>query len=791
LTTRNEAAFEALLLRHGPMILGVCRRMLPNTADAEDAFQAVFVVLLRKGTTIKQPHLLGNWLYGVAIHTARAALSAIHKRRAKEAQVTRKQSETTADDSIELAAILDEELAKLPLAFRDALLLCDLQGESRRDAAAKLKIAEGTLSSRLARGRTLLARRLEKRGVQAPLGAFTNGFGSVMNVAELPPALVDSTLRIGLHGLVMTAGATSMPALQLSDTVMRMMYLSKLKMLVPIAVLTIGLFAAAEVLAWRGARQTDSKVIGNSSTPDQQEKKAQANKTLVKQIVDALTSIEDANVRLDLLLKLGWTQWRLGERELALASAGKALEITKAIAIDSHKVSVLIDIAALQLKSGDRKTGLETFRQAVASALAIEEKNEKFNALLDVVRKQAALGEFDEAFRVAEEAVPSPEYALRNIAMYASFSYQRTKSPAALEALRKARDKAKTLGYSGFEALGVIARSFVRVGMPKEAMETVNAITMLDGPRGSRLHALQEMAWEQASTGDWRGALETIEKLGPSEHCYLLAAVANAQIEAGNRAAARSTVQKIQAFVANAERKGERAEPGQAAAAGKGPQGQRRAFRANPETKEKILARVGALEAKLGNIELGLETILAQPSNLDRVQSLMEIAEIQAKAGDKSGACKTLRKASRSVVWPPPVARDPMIRVMPPSPEYVEQVRSDSLQRVAIQQIGLGDAEGAAETLEDIKQDHYKNCSSVLVAKAEAGDWAGALAMLPKIKDQADRGYALESLTQKLTRGGKQDAALALTNQQTSSTWKAYALLGILAAGAPDLEQMK
>ena len=129
---------------------------------------------------------------------------------------------------------------------------------------------------------------------------------------------------------------------------------------------------------------------------------------------------------------------------------------------------------------------------------------------------------------------------------------------------------------------------------------------------------------------------------------------------------------------------------------------------------------------------------------------------------------------------------DPFVRVAPPKPEYVDRVRFNHLQRVAIQQIAAGDSEGADETLGEISEDHYKHCSSILLAKAATGDLAGALAMLPAIKDESDRGYALQSVTQQMTKAGKENDALALVEQQTSSTWKAYALLGILAAGIPE-----
>ena len=139
---------ETLVRRYGPMILGVCRRILQNSADAEDAFQAVFLVLLRKGASIARRELLGNWLYGVAYKTARAARAATQKRRGKEGQVTARQSEPAQAGPNEWTALLDEELTRLPELYRAAVVLCDLQNKSRKEAASRLSVSEGTLSSR-------------------------------------------------------------------------------------------------------------------------------------------------------------------------------------------------------------------------------------------------------------------------------------------------------------------------------------------------------------------------------------------------------------------------------------------------------------------------------------------------------------------------------------------------------------------------------------------------------------------------------------------------------------------
>jgi RNA polymerase sigma factor (sigma-70 family) len=110
LTRRDEAAFEALVRRHGPMVLEVCRRLLANPHDAEDAFQATFLVLVRKAASITRRELLGNWLYGVAYHTARAARAVADRRRVKEAKAVPRQQPPDENDWHELQPLLDEEL---------------------------------------------------------------------------------------------------------------------------------------------------------------------------------------------------------------------------------------------------------------------------------------------------------------------------------------------------------------------------------------------------------------------------------------------------------------------------------------------------------------------------------------------------------------------------------------------------------------------------------------------------------------------------------------------------------
>src|SRR5579884_2300554 len=149
---REEAALAALVRRHGSMVWGVCRRVLHNHHDAEDAFQATFLVLVRKAESIKPREMVGNWLYGVAHQTALKARATEAKRQARERQV-KEMPEPAAplelDHWSNLEVLLDQELCRLPDKYRVAIVLCDLEGKTYKVAACQLEIPEGTLSTRL------------------------------------------------------------------------------------------------------------------------------------------------------------------------------------------------------------------------------------------------------------------------------------------------------------------------------------------------------------------------------------------------------------------------------------------------------------------------------------------------------------------------------------------------------------------------------------------------------------------------------------------------------------------
>ncbi len=204
LTTRDEAAFEALAKRHAAMVWGVCRRTLGNDHDAEDAFQATFLVLASKAASIKPSGMVGNWLYGVARSTALKARLLIRRRRIKENHAARSPAQIQCSDAEkgELRQVLDEELSRLPAKYRVPIILCDLEGLARREASARLGWLEGTLSGRLSRARALLGKRLLRRGFGISVGTGAASLVCpVTTSADTPLMLLSAVLEAAfVHG---------------------------------------------------------------------------------------------------------------------------------------------------------------------------------------------------------------------------------------------------------------------------------------------------------------------------------------------------------------------------------------------------------------------------------------------------------------------------------------------------------------------------------------------------------------------------------------------------------------
>lgn len=235
LEQRDGEAFTILVRRHGAMVLGVCRRALRDCHAAEDAFQATFLVLARKARSVRQRASLASWLYGVAYRIAQHAQRDRLRRRAKERQAAELRGPGVTSPSLpsDLWELIDREVSLLPDRYRCAVILCDLEGLSRREAAHRLGWSEGTLSGRLFRARRLLANRLSRHGLSisgAASVASLTGVLAEVSAAPLSSPVLASTVEAALMGTASSLLAPS-GAVILAEGIMKTMLLSKVKVL--------------------------------------------------------------------------------------------------------------------------------------------------------------------------------------------------------------------------------------------------------------------------------------------------------------------------------------------------------------------------------------------------------------------------------------------------------------------------------------------------------------------------------------------------------------------------------
>ncbi|WP_010040604.1 RNA polymerase sigma factor [Gemmata obscuriglobus] len=239
---RDGAAFAELVRRHGPMVWGVCRRMLPNRQDAEDAFQATFLVLVRKSASVRPAERVGNWLHGVAVRSAQKAAAA----RRRERPVENVPDPAVVESGVwrDVLPILDEEVGLLPDRYRSVIVLCDLEQMTRAAVARRLGVPEGTVAGWLARARALLGRRLARRGVGTP--ALAALISERIVSATVPASVVrTATEAANQSGFVPVGVAT------LTEGVIRAMFLNKIRVAATALFVGCGVMASGAVLLTR------------------------------------------------------------------------------------------------------------------------------------------------------------------------------------------------------------------------------------------------------------------------------------------------------------------------------------------------------------------------------------------------------------------------------------------------------------------------------------------------------------------------------------------------------------
>jgi len=368
---RDEDAFAALMRRHGPMVMSVCRRVLGNVHDAEDAFQASFLILARKATTVLRRGAVGSWLHTVAYNTAVEAVRANVRRRALQKEVIdMPQRQVTPFEIVDWRSVLDQELTRLPEKYRAALVVCDLEGKCRKEAAAALGIGEGTLASRLARGRALLARKLSSRGVALSGAALAALVAAESASARVPATLVISTARVAALATIGQAaltGAISGPVVTLMQGVLKTMFLSKLK---TIALPTLVLIVAASIAGVPMCRLLASAAAAPAVSSGQSiSVKHILTKEVTNGVLPAASSVE-ADKKIVGSGKLETKMFDVADFSAVGATSAFTVELTKG---DKYSVSVTADDNLFEVIKVEKKDTALHF--SLDDNTAVETKN--------------------------------------------------------------------------------------------------------------------------------------------------------------------------------------------------------------------------------------------------------------------------------------------------------------------------------------------------------------------------------------------------------------------------------
>jgi RNA polymerase sigma factor (sigma-70 family) len=257
----GEAAFRALVARHGRMVLRVCRSVLGDLHEAEDAFQVTFLALARKGGSVRKHESIGSWLHGTAHRVALKAKTAARRRLARESRVAEAAVSSESQPGIEdceLSPVLHEEIERLPEKYRAPIVLCYLEGMTQDQAAVELGWPAGTVRGRLARARDLLRRRLTRRGLAGSAGLAVSRSTVDAASAGVSAALVEATVRAAI-GRSMAAGM-SRTAASLLAAVLREMALARwIPLTAPLLLIAVLAGSAAILLYQGGAKRSGAR----------------------------------------------------------------------------------------------------------------------------------------------------------------------------------------------------------------------------------------------------------------------------------------------------------------------------------------------------------------------------------------------------------------------------------------------------------------------------------------------------------------------------------------------------
>ena len=759
-----EAAFAALVDRHGPMVWGVCRRALGNAHEAEDAFQATFLVLARRAGSVRVDGSLGRWLHGVASKVAaRARLDGL-RRPAREARAATAGPSSRAPDleRDELLAALDEELGRLPEKYRSPVVLCHLEGLTYAGAAEQLGCPPGAIKGRLARARELLRARLARRGLGLPASATESPIFPEARPA-VPTVLVASTARLARPAIV---AGVSTSVLTLTNGVIRtmiLMRLAKILVLMAPASASVGLWFLAAGPAPKG-----KEVVAQTPAAEAKKPAPRADLVAVDEpdrpstaIVVPLPGRDDLR---DLLRRAAEeaiaiaskepqpSSWTLATIAKAQALAGDPAGSRETFAAAAREAGGdfggkpspwnLWRVGHFQAEAGFLDEARLTLRRALEAIPGVirdfNKDDQSLRTLAVIVEEQAGVGDRDEARRTADRL---KAFAAELVARSETSNAEDVVAPQIARALaavgdfegafRRAGAVEHTDSVVGEAALAASkyldraeARRFV-----DEAAARMAGITSAD----RKYTGLGDLAEAQALIGDLEAAKGSARSIGEGPtradydmtdgQPYAMLRVAGVQRKAGQVEAARETVREAYRMVVDHPKM-------------RGPEGR--------------LLQVVMGQIVGGDLEGALRSAGSMPEGR-RAETLAMIARSLAIAGRGEEARKTIDRAlgdARTNLKVPP-APDPGVvpsaRAKPFPPDTATIMRLAEIQAMA------GDTVEALKSLGTIDDENDRRTAleQVVSARAAAGDVKGALDMAVKnAKTPGERRSALEAVGQ-------------------------------------------
>jgi RNA polymerase sigma factor (sigma-70 family) len=760
----DQAAFEAIVARHGPMVLRVCRAALSDPNDAGDAFQAVFLVLVRRAGSIRTRDSLASWLFGVATRVStrartESALRRKHERRAAESRPRAARMELDEPDGT--IAALHEELARLPDRYREPVVLCYLEGQTCDAAARRLKRPVGTIKARLSRARRLLEERLHRRGIEVPAGLITPGAIGQSAAAPVPGKLAGATSL-----LVTRPVAAPVHVISLAEGVMKAMVFQRLAIVVASALVMS--FAAGTLVAVRGTSATPATPQAVKNATENSSPKQTAltptymiYRQLVEEALPAATAAADPYFFTFALIDLAKAQHALGDLDGAFGTLRRANTVAETVKNEHLRRLAVMRTAVRQGKMGDTAPARATLEHYAREAVGLG-SDARYNLMSMVIDFQFQAGLKDEAKASLNKEMAFVESIadeeLKDGGIYRLLFNQLTLRDydGALRQVARYKGKRSNLMAS---LLGEIVRYPSTFGDPpsrkivERALELTGEVTY---PYPQAM-AFREIAVAFARAGDIDRGLQIARDIADtrefsirsSEIPLALVEIARLQAKAGQVETAKKTLREAFGVADTSNRR--------------------------DLIHASRVRRVAEAQAEIGDVDGAKASVAAiEGDSSEKAVALAALAKAQAKAGDRSGAQASLREAFTAAQGLGP--REDLINDNP-----AENARN-TYRTIALAQAETGDAKGAIETLVNRGNAEWRseNMTQIATIQARQGDISGALATARLIPVPTRAGEAYSSIASLQAKAGDVPGALTWAPKLDSPIARAFGLIGII-----------